>query len=210
MRPYEEMTDERRCEAGAGLHYKSREWNEIFNAGGGWDGAWPEIDRHGRLTGRIVGDEAGYLNVNDEAMISEAEARAGGWGSPDDGYAEPPQPVIVEFAVADETIRDRGGIDEFAGLEHTHMAEACAAYRSAAIAALEDDPRAGRLVAESPRGQRILHSAWAGAHWSYSSGALGAMADLTADEKAAVSAADDAGREAARKVIAEGDSAEVA
>jgi hypothetical protein len=209
MRPFSEMTDERRCEAGAGLHYKSREWDEIFQDGGGWDGAWPEIDRHGRLTGRIVGDEAGYLNVNDQAMISEAEALAGGWGRPDDGYAEPPKPVIVEFAVADETIRDRGGIDEFAGLEHTHMAKACAAYRSAAIAALEDDPRAGRLVAESPRGQRILHSAWAGAHWSYSSGAIGAMADLTADEKAAVSAADDAGREAARKVIAEADAVEV-
>ena len=90
MRPYEEMTDERRCEAGAGLHYKSREWDEIFNAGGGWDGAWPEIDRHGKLTGRIVGIEDGHLNVNDEAMISVAEARAGGWTSPDDGYAEPP------------------------------------------------------------------------------------------------------------------------
>jgi hypothetical protein len=89
MRPYDEMTDERRCEAGAGLHYKSREWNEIFNSGG-WDGAWPEVDRHGRLTGRIVGSEDGFLNVNDEAMISEAEARAGGWSRPDDGYAEPP------------------------------------------------------------------------------------------------------------------------
>jgi hypothetical protein len=93
MRPYDEMTDERRCEAGAGLHYKSREWGEIFNTGG-WDGAWPEIDRHGKLTGRIVGDEDGYLNVNDEAMISEAEARAGGWSRPDDGYAEPPAGVM--------------------------------------------------------------------------------------------------------------------
>jgi hypothetical protein len=99
MRPFSEMTDERRCEAGAGLHYKSREWDEIFQDGGGWDGAWPEIDRHGRLTGRIVGDEAGYLNVNDEAMISEAEAFAGGWGRPDDGYAEPPPAVRVEVEV---------------------------------------------------------------------------------------------------------------
>lgn len=90
MRPYEEMTDEKRCEVGAGLHYKSREWDEIFNAGGNWDGAWPEINRRGLLTGRIVGNEGGYLNVNDEAMISEAEADAGGWTRPDDGYAEPP------------------------------------------------------------------------------------------------------------------------
>jgi len=95
MRPYEEMTDERRCEAGAGLHYKSREWNEIYTAGGGWDGTYPEIDRHGKLTGRIVGYEDGFLNVNDEAMITIEEARAGGWTSPDDGYAEPPQPAVV-------------------------------------------------------------------------------------------------------------------
>jgi hypothetical protein len=204
MRPYEEMTDERRCEAGAGLHYKSREWDEIFNTGG-WDGAWPEIDRHGKLTGRIVGSEDGFLNVNDEAMISEAEARAGGWDRPDDGYAEPPQAVIVEFAVADETVRDRGGIDEFAGLDHPYMADACAAYRAAAVAALADDPRARRLVADRPHGQRILHSAWAGTYWEYSTGAIGTMGKLTEAEKAAVSAADDAGREAARKVIEEAD-----
>ncbi len=204
MRPFSEMTDERRCEAGAGLHYKSREWDEIFNTGG-WDGAWPEIDRNGKLTGRIVGSEDGFLNVNDEAMISEAEAHAGGWDRPDDGYAEQPQPVIVEFAVADETIRDRGGIDEFAGLEHPYMADACAAYRAAATATLADDARASRLVADRPQGQRILHSAWAGTYWSYSSGAIGTMAALTDAEKAAVSAADDAGREAARKVINEAD-----
>jgi len=85
------MTDERRCEAGAGLHYKSREWNEIFQDGCTWDGCWPEIDRHGRLTGRIVGDEAGYLNVDDEVMIPEDEARAGGWTiDADEGRAEPP------------------------------------------------------------------------------------------------------------------------
>jgi hypothetical protein len=204
MRPYEEMTDERRCEAGAGLHYKSHEWDEIFNTGG-WDGAWPEIDRHGKLTGRIVGDEDGYLNVNDEAMISEAEARAGGWSRPDDGYAEPPQPVIVEFAVADETIREQAGLYDFAGLEHPEMPDACAAYRAAATAALADDPRASRLVIEAPRGQRILHSAWQGAKFAYSVGAIGTMGDLTDDEKAAMSAADDAGREAARKVIEEAD-----
>ena len=204
MRPFSEMTDERRCEAGAGLHYKSREWDEIFNTGG-WDGAWPEIDRNGKLTGRIVGSEHGFLNVNDEAMISEAEAHAGGWDRPDDGYAEQPKPVIVEFAVADETIRDRGGIDEFAGLEHPYMADACAAYRAAATATLADDARAVRLVAAHPQGQRILHSAWAGAYWSYSSGAIGTMASLTDAEKSAVSAADDAGREAARKVIEEAD-----
>ena len=90
MGAFKEMTDEQRCKAGAGLHYKSREWDRIFQDGGGWDGAWPEIDQHGRLTGRIVGIEDGYLNVNDEAMILESEAEAGGWDRPDDGYAEPP------------------------------------------------------------------------------------------------------------------------
>jgi hypothetical protein len=207
-----EMTCDTAADKGRGLHYQSHAWASIAEDAE-WTGMWPAIDRDGKLTGQAVDSDetaVGWLNVDDEAMISVEEARVGGWTiDADEGRAEPPKPVIVEFAVADETIRDRGGIDEFAGLEHTHMAEACAAYRSAAIAALEDDPRAGRLVAESPRGQRILHSAWAGAHWSYSSGAIGAMADLTADEKAAVSAADNAGREAARKVIAEADAVEV-
>lgn len=93
------LTDRQRCEAGAGLHYKSRQWDEIFNDGGGWDGAWPEIDRHGKITGRIVGNEDGFLNVNDEAMISEAEARVGGWTSPDDGYAEPPASAMPQVEV---------------------------------------------------------------------------------------------------------------
>ena len=107
MRPYEEMTDERRCEAGAGLHYRSREWDEIFNAGGGWDGAWPEINRHGNLTGRIIGSEEGFLNVNDEAMISVAEANAGGWGRPHDGYAEPPASAMPQVEVV---VGHRSGI----------------------------------------------------------------------------------------------------
>lgn len=128
--------------------------------------------------------------------------------SGDGGTAEPSQPVIVEFAVANETIRDRGGIDEFAGLEHPYMAEACEAYRDAATSALEDDARARRLVVDRPHGQRILHSAWAGTYWNYSSGAIGTMGDLTEAEKAAVSAADDAGRAAARKLIEEADAAE--
>jgi len=203
MGAFKEMTDEQRCKAGTGLHYKSREWDRIFQDGGGWDGAWPEIDRHGKLTGRIVGIEDGYLNVNDEAMISEAEARAGFWGSPDDGYAEPPQPVIVEFALADETIRICGGLEDYAGPEHPEMQRACAAYRRAAIASLGDDSRAGRLVAEGPRGQRVLHSAWAGTRWGYSCGAIGTMATLTEDEKAAVGTAHDAGLEAALTVIRE-------
>lgn len=209
MRPYEEMTDERRCELGCGLHYKSREWDEIFNAGG-WDGAWPEIDRHGNLTGRIIGNEDGYLNVNDEVMISAAEARAGGWTSPDDGYAEPPRPIDVELAHADETIRTCA-IDDLTGLEHPAMQAACQAYFAAAAAALESDPRASRLNVVSPKGQRILHSAWAGAKFDYSCGAMGVMNGNPTDaEKAAISAADDAGRVAAKNEIEAADAAATA
>ena len=192
MRPYEEMTDERRCEAGAGLHYKSREWDEIFNAGGCWDGAWPEIDRHGNLTGRIVGSEEGFLNVNDEVMISAAEARAGGWTSPDDGYAEPPEPSIVEVATSCETIRECVGLED-----HDAIDEACAAYRRAVIDAIEDSG----LRWCDPRGQRALHSQWMGAQFTFRMGAIGTFATLTDAQKAAIDAADDAGRAAAQKVI---------
>jgi hypothetical protein len=116
---------------------------------------------------------------------------------------EPQKPAVIEFALADETIRICGGLEDYAGLEHPEMQRACAAYRRVALAALEDDSRAGRLVAEGPRGQRLLHSVWAGTRWSYSCGAIGTMALLTEDEKAAVGAAHDAGLEAALTVIRE-------
>jgi hypothetical protein len=142
------------------------------------------------------------LNYNNDALISRADAVEAGWEiDEDECFAQPPQPATVEVAAADETIRICGGLEDYAGVEHPKMPRACEAYRRAALAALEDDSRAGRLVADLPRGQRILHSAWAGTRWSYSRGAIGTMAQLTEDEQAAVSAADDAGREAARKVI---------
>ena len=194
-------TPESICQQFAGSSYTDREFKRAA-AALDWNQVWPEIDRHGNLTGRLVGDEDGFCNVDDEVMISRDEARAGRWKVAD-GHASEPEPVAVEFAVADETIRMRAA-DEVIGLEHPAMQEACAAYRTAAINALRDDSRAARLEDCPPRGQRILHSQWCGAHWGYSSGAIGTMAsDLTDDEKAAISAADDAGREAARKVIAE-------
>lgn len=76
--------------AGRGLHYRSSEWRELADAGdwnGIWNGTWPEIDRDGTITGRIVESEDGYYSVGDEAMISAAEARAGGWEIDAEGYA---------------------------------------------------------------------------------------------------------------------------
>jgi hypothetical protein len=152
------------------------------------------------------GDAWARVDGDDEAGGELLAAFFEEHGTNEELFVQPQPPVIVEFAVADETIRECGQLYQFAGVEHPYMADACAAYRAAATTALADDPRGGRLVVESPRGQRILHSAWAGAHWSYSVGAIGTMGDLADDEKAAVSAADDAGREAARRVIEEADS----
>jgi hypothetical protein len=142
-------------------------------------------------------------------MIDTEVARRAGWRiDTEEGTGVPSEPVTVELATADETIRDRGGIDEFAGLEHPAMPEACAAYREAATSRLGDDDRANRLRAEAPRDRRILHSQWCGAHWGYSSGAIGTMCrDLTTDERAAIDAANEAGLEAARKVIEAEDAA---
>ena len=83
------------CRLGRGLHYKSAEWQRLCEAGR-WDAEWPEIDRTGRLTGQIVGNEGGYLNVDDAAMIPVAEAVAGGWPyDRDEGRAWPPMHVRV-------------------------------------------------------------------------------------------------------------------
>lgn len=208
MQPMSEMTPERAAEACAGQTLDSAEWQAVRDAVD-WKGLWPEVDGDGELTGRVVGAEEGYLNVSDEAMIDADVARRAGWRiDTEEGTASPSEPVAVEFAVADETIGWNAGLREMAPSDHPAQADACAAYRRAAIIALEDDNRATRLRAEAPRDRRILHSQWCGAHWGYSAGAIGTMArDLTADERAAIDAANDAGLEAARKVIEAEDAA---
>jgi hypothetical protein len=166
----------------------------------GW---WPVIDGDRCLTGDISEGDGEMLNVDDEAMIHAADARAAGWRiDTEEGTAAPSEPVTVEFATANETIGWNAGLREMAPSDHPAQADACAAYRRAAIIALADDDRASRLDVEAPKNGRTLHSQWCGAHWGYSAGAIGTMGrDLTSDERAAIDAAHEAGLEAARKVI---------
>lgn len=199
------------AEAGFSMHYQSAEWQALRDLVQ-WPGWWPVVDGDGEITGQITDGGEGdddYLNVSEEAMIDADVARRAGWRLDiEEGTAAPSAPVTVEFATANETIRDRGGIDDFAGLEHPAVEEACAAYREAATGCLDGDKRANRLRADRPRGQRILSSQWSGAHWSYNTGAIGTMAnDLTDEEKAAIDAAHEAGLAAARKVIESEDAA---
>ena len=192
-------TPESICQQFAGKHYRDRQFRQV-SASADWTQVWPEIDRDGDLTGRLIGDDDGFLNVDDEAVISTAEARAGGW-TISDGYAEAPQPIDVELATANETIR-HCAVEESTGLEHPAMEAACQAYHSAVAEALAGDPRAKRLNVVSPKGQRILHSQWCGAHFSWTCGAMGVMSGtLTDGEKAALDAADDAGLAAAKAEV---------
>lgn len=189
-------TPETICQQFAGKHYRDRQFRQVSSAAD-WNQVWPEIDRDGNLTGSLVGDEDGFANVDDEAMISTAEAHAGGW-TIHDGQAEAPRPIDVELASACETIR-HCAIGEFTGLEHPAMEAACQAYHSAAAEALAGDSRAKRLNVVSPKGQRLLHSQWCGAHFTWTCGAMGVMSgSLTEAEKAAIEAADEAGRAAAK------------
>jgi hypothetical protein len=67
--------------AGRGLHYLSDAWVRLGREVD-WTNYWPAIDRDGNLTGQAVEtDEAavGWWNVDNEAMISDEEALAGGW-----------------------------------------------------------------------------------------------------------------------------------
>jgi hypothetical protein len=199
MRPTREMTADEASAAGAGLHYRSKEWRVIADCGD-WSGEWPEIDSRGILTGNAVASCDGYLNVDDEAMIAVTQAVVGRWEiDREEGRASEPRPVMVEVATTNETIRICGGLEDFAGLEHPQIDEACEAYHRAATDALL---HAGRLQWCAPVGRRVLHSQWMGAKWEWSRGALGTMtAGLTPEECVAIDAAHDAGLEAARKVI---------
>lgn len=103
----------------------------------------------------------------------------------------PPPPVMVEVASCDETIRICGGLEEFAGMEHTAIHEACEAYHRAATDSIMQS--GGRLNWCVPSGKRVLHSQWMGARWEWSRGAVGTMTTgLTSDECAAIDAEADA------------------
>lgn len=128
-------------------------------------------------------------------------------GTDEELFVASEETIDVELAEADETIRICA-IDDLTGLEHPAMRAACQAYHAAAAEALAGDQRASRLNVVSPKGQRILHSAWAGAKFDYACGAMGVMnGNLTDAEKAAISAADDAGRAAAKNEIEAADAA---
>lgn len=43
-----------------------------------WDLVWPEVDADLNLTGKIVEDTDGYVNVDDDAMMSESDAEKAG------------------------------------------------------------------------------------------------------------------------------------
>lgn len=157
-----------------------------------WIGYYPVIDADVLLTGEFVyADEEGrrHANYDNQAMINRAEAVAAGWTIDGDGFATPPEPVMVEVATSCETIRECVGLED-----HD---EACVAYRQAAIDSIEDSG----LRWCNARGQRVLLSQWMGAKFTFRRGAIGTFATLTDAQRAAIDAADDAGRAAAQKVI---------
>ena len=156
--------------------------------------AWAKIDGDSEAGGELLSAFFEDHGTDEDLFVTEPE----------------PRPIDVELAEADETIRTCA-IDDLTGLEHPAMQAACQAYHSAVAEALASDPRASRLTVVSPKGQRILHSAWAGAKFDHACGAMGVMSgNLTDAEKAAISAADDAGRAAAKNEIEAADAAATA
>jgi hypothetical protein len=76
---------------GRGMNYRSAEWQRLAGFAT-WQGAWPVIDANGDLTGEVSdGCGENELNVDDEAMIFDDDARAGGWRiDAEEGRAYPP------------------------------------------------------------------------------------------------------------------------
>lgn len=177
--------------------------------------AWIE-QRHPGATitclqvGHRQGDAWAKVDGDSEAGRELLAAFFESHGDDEDLFVPEPEPIDVELAEADETIRICGGLEDYAGLEHPAMQAACQAYHAAVAEALADDPRAARFNVRSPQGRRRLHSQWMGAQFAHSCGAIGVIVGaLTDDEKAAISAADDAGRAAARNEIDAEDAAGV-
>jgi hypothetical protein len=159
--------------------------------------------------GHRQGDKWARIDGDEEAGAALLADFFEDHGADEDLFVTEPEPIDVELAEADETIRTRA-IDDLAGVEHPAMQAACQAYHAAVAAALADDPRAARFNVCPPKGQRRLHSQWCGAHFKWTRGAIGVMSgELTEDEKAAISAADDAGRAAAKDEVDAEDAAGV-
>lgn len=159
--------------------------------------------------GHRQGDEWATIDGDSEAGEALVAEFFAAHADDEELFVPEPPPVTVEVATCDETIRSLSGLEDVAGLEHHAMHAACEAYHRAATDALID--AGGRLNWCVPHGQRLLHSGWAGAKFSFSRGALGTMAtDLTEAERQQIAAADEAGREAARKVIEAADAADAA
>jgi hypothetical protein len=133
-----EMTCDAAADNGRGLHYRSAAWAALAEAAD-WTGMWPAIDRDGKLTGQAVDSDetaVGWLNVDDEAMISIEEARAGGWTiDADEGRAGPREASRQQIAAMQ---------DEAAAAGDDAMAAICAA-------ALDGDPVAAAEVARCLR-----------------------------------------------------------
>jgi len=102
-----------------------------------WQNIWPVIDRDGNLTGEYSEGGEDELNVDNEAMISVDEARAGGWKiDADEGSAEAPQPPTRKQIAALQ--------DEAAAAGDDAMVAICAA-------ALDGDPVALAAAAQCIR-----------------------------------------------------------
>ena len=154
--------------------------------------------------GHRQGDAWAKIDGDNEAGEALLQAFFSDHGADESLFQREPEPVMVEVATTDETIRICGGLEDFAGLENTAIDDACEAYRRAATAAL--DAAGGRLNPCGPRGRRLMHSQWMGAKWGYQCGAIGTMATtLTDAEKDAIGAAHDAGLAAAKSVIERAD-----
>lgn len=76
------------ADAGRGLDYRSAVWQGLATLCA-WDDLWPEVDSRGRITGRVIGDESGYLNVDNEAMVDAGDiAGDERWVNVEDKYAD--------------------------------------------------------------------------------------------------------------------------
>ena len=75
-------------------------------------------------------------------------------------------------------------------------------YVTTSNRAFVNDPRCQDLELVYPHRLRGLHSQWAGAGYTYRLGIYGTFADLTSDEKQALSDADSAGRKSMEELAA--------
>lgn len=99
--------------------------------------------------------------------------------------------VIIETASLPDAVC--AGVEQLEGLDISNRRQAASLWHDTAVAALDADPRAGRLVRVKAHRARRGRECWLATPWRFRAGVFATAASLTEEEQQALIDANHAG-----------------